>query len=243
MPVVLVHGVPETHHLWDDLRTHLARVQSIAVALPGFGNPAPDGFAASMDDYAAWLIAELEAVGEAVHLVGHVWGGILTLRVASLRPDLLTSWASDALGVFDPSFQWHALAKVWQTPGAGEDFMTGLETMTVHDRASTFVPFGVPQAKAEEMASWWDTTMARCILALYRSATDVAGSWGSALDGTKVPGLALRPGEDPFADGAAIKRVLARTGARPVTLDGLGHWWPLQDPARGAEVLERFWAA
>jgi hypothetical protein len=24
-------------------------------------------------------------------------------------------------------------------------------------------------------------------------------------------------------------------------LDGLGHWWMLQDPARSAVVLTRFW--
>jgi pimeloyl-ACP methyl ester carboxylesterase len=242
MPVVLVHGVPETHHVWDDLRAHLARGQSIAVSLPGFGNPAPDGFGATMDEYASWLIAELEAVGEPVDLVGHDWGGILTLRVASLRPELLRTWVSDAPGAFDPSFQWHELAKVWQTPDTGEQFMDGVGVMAVHDRAATFVPLGVPQAKAEEMASWWDDTMSRCILALYRSATEVQVQWGPGLDGVKVPGLVVRPGADPFANDGALERTVDRTGARVVTLDGLGHWWLLQDPARGAEVLEVFWA-
>ena len=27
-----------------------------------------------------------------------------------------------------------------------------------------------------------------------------------------------------------------------VRLDGLGHWWMLQDPARAATVLREFWA-
>jgi hypothetical protein len=31
-------------------------------------------------------------------------------------------------------------------------------------------------------------------------------------------------------------------GARFERLDGLGHWWMLQDPGRGARVLEEFWA-
>ncbi|EDY45325.1 hypothetical protein [Streptomyces sp. SPB074] len=35
--------------------------------------------------------------------------------------------------------------------------------------------------------------------------------------------------------------VAARTGARTAELDGLTHYWMLQDPARGAEVLRRFW--
>ncbi len=31
-------------------------------------------------------------------------------------------------------------------------------------------------------------------------------------------------------------------GARFEELDGLGHWWLLEDPARGAAVIEEFWA-
>jgi len=27
------------------------------------------------------------------------------------------------------------------------------------------------------------------------------------------------------------------------TLEGIGHWWMLQDPARGAGVLEAFWSS
>ena len=241
MPAVFVHGVPETHHLWDDLRNHLAHVHSIAVALPGFGNQLPDGFGATMDEYATWLIAEIEAVGESVDLVGHDWGGILTLRIASLRPDLVTRWVSDAPGAFDHAFTWHELAKVWQTPDAGEEFMAAVEAMSVHERASTFTGNGVPQTKAEEMASWWDPTMSRCILALYRSASAVHMEWGPGLDAIRVPGLVVHPTDDPFANEAALQRAIRRTGARVVSLEGLGHWWPLQDPARGAAVLEEFW--
>jgi hypothetical protein len=71
------------------------------------------------------------------------------------RPDLLRSWATDAIGVFDPDYVWHDLAQTWQTPGAGEEAM--------------------------------------------------------ALIAAEV-------------------------------LDGLG-WWMVQDPARGADVLTRFWAS
>ena len=43
--------------------------------------------------------------------------------------------------------------------------------------------------------------------------------------------------------GAAIANVLAAqgAGARTEVLDGLGHWWMMQDPARGAAALTRFW--
>jgi pimeloyl-ACP methyl ester carboxylesterase len=39
------------------------------------------------------------------------------------------------------------------------------------------------------------------------------------------------------------RRAAARAGARVVELDGLGHWWMVQDPARAAGVLDEFWSS
>ena len=41
----------------------------------------------------------------------------------------------------------------------------------------------------------------------------------------------------------ALSALLAeRAGAEITTLDGLGHWWMCEDPARAAQALNRFWA-
>ena len=82
MPAVLIHGVPDTPRLWDKLRAHLSRRDVLAPALPGFGCPAPDGFAATKEAYVDWLVAELERVGEPVDLVGHDWGALLVQRAS-----------------------------------------------------------------------------------------------------------------------------------------------------------------
>ncbi len=55
-------------------------------------------------------------------MVGHDWGGGLVVRLMSIRPDLVRSWLTDAAGVADTRFEWHELAKLWQTPGASEAF-------------------------------------------------------------------------------------------------------------------------
>ena len=39
------------------------------------------------------------------------------------------------------------------------------------------------------------------------------------------------------------RRAAARAGARVVVLDGLGHWWMVQDPKRAAAVLAGFWSS
>jgi len=242
MPVVFVHGVPETAALWDDVRAALGRSDTLTLALPGFGCPRPAGFGASKEDYVDWVIAQIAALGEPVDLVGHDWGGGLTLRAACLRPDLLRSWVTDAAGLADVQFEWHEFAKVWQTPGAGEEFFEQQLAQPIAERAMAFEGLGVPAARAQEMAADIDRTMTECILALYRSATSIGREWAPALARITKPGLVVVPQLDPFLVPETALRTAQACGAQVVRLEGLGHWWPLQAPERGAELLSRFWA-
>jgi len=84
--------------------------------------------------------------------------------------------------------------------------------------------------------------MAECILSLYRSAVDVGRQWGPDFVAIPAPGLVIMPSEDPFLSATSATKATARAGAKKVALDGLGHWWMLQDPARAATVLREFWA-
>ena len=84
--------------------------------------------------------------------------------------------------------------------------------------------------------------MADCILDLYRSAVDVGRQWGPDFAAIPAPGLVIIPSEDPFLNAASATKAAARADAKTVALDGFGHWWMLQDPARAATVLREFWA-
>ena len=86
-----------------------------------------------MNEYAAWLIAELEAVGEPVDLVGHDWGGILTSASHRSGPTSSPDGSATHRVRSTQSFTWHELAKIWQTPDAGEEFMAAVEAMSVPD--------------------------------------------------------------------------------------------------------------
>jgi pimeloyl-ACP methyl ester carboxylesterase len=246
MVAVFVHGVPETPRVWDGLRQHLSRTDTLAVSLPGFATAVPDGFGSTMDEYAEWLVSELEQVvkdsGGAVDLVGHDWGGGFTLRLVSIRPDLVRSWVLDTAGLADPDFEWHDFAKIWQTPGDGEAFFEGQLAAAVPDRAAAFTMFGVPEPAALEMAAAIDQRMADSILALYRSATEVQDDWGPDFADIPKPGLVLVPSGDPFLSPTGAKRAGDRAGAEVKDLEGRGHWWMLEDPAGGAQVLESFWS-
>jgi pimeloyl-ACP methyl ester carboxylesterase len=140
MTVVLVHGVPETPAVWEPLVALLGRTDVETLRLPGFGGPAPVGFGATKEEYVAWLGAELERIGAAgpVDLVGHDWGGGFVVRVVSTRPDLVRSWVTDAGAIGEPGFEWHDFAKIWQTPGEGEEFFAQQLATPVDDSATVF---------------------------------------------------------------------------------------------------------
>jgi len=240
--IVFVHGVPETEQLWDKVRAEIDR-ESIAVSLPGFGCERPAGFAATKDAYADWLAGELEKIGEPVDLVGHDWGAGLTYRMATTRPELLASWAADVAGIMHPDYEWHDFAKIWQSD-QGEAFFETQNATPPEERASFFEAVGVPREDALVMATKADKTMGECILALYRSATpNPYADWGAEFGATKAPGLALIPTADPFGDVTKGSEVAEMLGAQTVRLEGLGHWWPVEDPKAGAAALQKFWSS
>lgn len=243
MPAVLVHGVPETHLVWGPLRSQLRRVDVAALQLPGFGCPRPEGFDATKERYVDWLVGELERLRPdgPVDLVGHDWGGGLVVRLVSVRPDLVRSWVTDAAGLGDAGFEWHQFAKVWQTPGAGEDYFAQQLAMPTERRAGLYQRFGMSGADAMAIAGSLDRTMVGCILELYRSAVDVGREWAPDFRDVPAPGLVVLPSEDPFLSAEGARRAARQSGAAVAELTGLGHWWMLQDAARGAAILERFW--
>jgi pimeloyl-ACP methyl ester carboxylesterase len=239
MTVVLVHGVPDTHRLWDGVRAHLARKDVIAPDLPGFGVDTPTGFVPTKESYVDWLIAELEAVGAPVDLVGHDWGSLLVQRVVSLRPDLIRTWACGNAAI-DREYVWHDLAQQWQTPGVGEAVMEALAGDAMVD---PLVASGVPVAIARDVVSHIDARMKRCILGLYRSAVKVGEEWEDDVANITRPALVLWARNDPFVAPRFAERLAARVHGALHFLEGCGHFWPHERPAEAAAALETFWSA
>ncbi|MCZ8377960.1 alpha/beta hydrolase [Mycobacterium sp. CPCC 205372] len=245
MTIVLVHGNPETDALWDPLVDALGRDDVVRLSPPGFGAPLPDGFAATFTAYRDWLEDELTRIDGPIDLVGHDWGGGHVVNVVMHRPELVRSWASDVLGLFDPDYVWHDMAQVWQTEGEGEKLVDDLLGGTVRERAERMATFGIPLETGEKIAAGQGPEMARAILLLYRSARQPAmAQAGRDLEKAAArPGLSILATDDPFArPGPSRGRAADRAGARTEVLDGLGHWWMVEDPARGAAALSDFWA-
>ena len=237
MPTVFVHGVADTYHVWNQVRHQLPRTETAALALPGFGSPLPEGFTATKEEYVDWVIAQLEQQAEPVDLVGHDWGCLLTVRVASLRPDLVRTWAAGD-GPVSAVYDWHPLAKIWQTPDVGEQWMADLAP---EDLSHQLQGLGVPAALATASAGRVDPLMKDCILRLYRSAVTVGREWEPELANVTSPGLVFWGISDQACPVEFADRLGRETRAAQVIKLDSGHWTPLERPQEIAQALQQHW--
>ena len=242
MPALLVHGNPDSHLLWEPVIPHLDGDRKVvAVDLPGFAEPAPDGFPATKESYVDWIIGQLESLAARsgpVDLVGHDWGSLMVQRIASIRPDLLRSVAAGGAAV-DVEYPWHEIAQVWQKPGEGERYME--EELTPEVSVPYLIDNGMPREYAERN-SWLVPGNKDCILKLYRSAVKIGAEWQPDLERVEVPAMVIWGRTDPYVDLKWGERLAERMHGELVVLE-CGHWWPYERPRETAETLERFWDA
>ena len=239
MPAIFVHGVPDTYRVWDRVLQHLPRTEVVALALPGFDSPVPNGFTATKEEYVNWFIDQLEQQSSPVDLVGHDWGCILVVRVASLRPDLVRTWAAGG-GPVSKDYEWHELAKIFQSPSIGEEWMAKLDPKQFSQQLEQL---GVPYNLAEEAMTHMDSTMKDCILRLYRSAVNVGSEWEPKLSSITSPGLVFWGVSDSACPVEFADRLGHDTKARRILKLDAGHWFPLQVPTDVAQALQEHWEA
>jgi len=240
MPALLIHGNPDTAHLWDRVKGHLDSYgeEVVAADLPGFAEPAPEGFACTKEAYVDWIVERCEQLGGGVDLVGHDWGSLLVQRVASIRPDLLRTVSCGGAAV-DVDYPWHPLAQVWQTEGEGERYMA--EELTDDFGIQHLIENGVPESDARRNV-WLTPHGKDTILKLYRSAVHIGVEWQPDLERIEVPALVIWGRTDPYVELHWGERLAQRMKAELVVLE-CGHWWPYERPDETAQALLRHWSA
>jgi pimeloyl-ACP methyl ester carboxylesterase len=88
--LVLLHGVYMDSSLWDRALPLLPTTRTIRMDMPSHGASPDMPAGASLDDHVAAVAATLDTVGvESAVVVGHSWGGMVGLRLAHGRPDLV----------------------------------------------------------------------------------------------------------------------------------------------------------
>lgn len=88
-PMVLLHGFPLDHHLWDDVVPLLEdQFDLILPDLRGFGGSSTVDSFYTMEDYASDIASLLDHLGIAkAGIVGHSMGGYVALAFARLYPE------------------------------------------------------------------------------------------------------------------------------------------------------------
>ncbi|AWS43592.1 hypothetical protein [Streptosporangium sp. 'caverna'] len=151
----------------------------------------------------------MRALAEPVHLVGHDWGAALVLRVVTGYDVPVLSWAADTVNGFHPRYAFHDLARLWQTPGAGEEWMDAMLAAPLaapDGLAATLTSLRVPIEDARAMEAHFEYEMSRAILATYRSAMPNHRALWQAVDavgrgrGVHLPDHIGRPGVPEHPD-------------------------------------------
>lgn len=250
MTKVFVHGNPETRAIWRPLTEALAKrgvTDVVTLSPPGFGAPVAKEFEPVTASYVAWLTSEVAAIDGPVDIIGHDWGaGHVFGFLAGLETGRnVRSWATDCTGILHPNYEWHAMAKVWATPVAGEAAVAATLAAGDAGRAAAYRGLGLPPDVADEMAAAYTPDMARCILSLYRAAAQPAmAQLGERVVAADLPpGLVIDATEDAYVPTELGQKMIEPLGAQRLELQGNGHWWMVEDPETAAEGLSTFWAS
>lgn len=242
---LFVHGVPDSPAVWRPVLAALSNPELVvhSPALPGFTEAAPAGFAATKEAYTDWLISEIEnaASGGPIDIVGHDWGALLTLRAASLKPELIRSWVISG-AVIHPDYRGHQAARAWNTPLLGEFVMSRAKPKAL---AEALHQAGLDQDIAEEESELWTRHKRQCILRLYRSAKGLrfSGDWVDRLESLPKSGLVIWGEMDPYVDLSFARSFAADRGVDIMVLAGAGHWAIAQRADQIADRLKSFWEA
>ena len=235
-PLVLIHGYPFDHSLWNAVRKELAgKVKVIAPDLPGFGGTKVLKSEPSMDHYADF-IAELldkENITAAV-VAGMSMGGYVALSFAENYPDRLAGLAlvaTQAAADTDEARKARAamIEKVNKDgPGVAADAITPklFAEKNLPDEELEKVPQEGAAMAGVEGISWALKAMA--------ARPDRA----FVLKNLECPALILHGAEDKIVPCERAQQMAHETnGGEFFEIKGSGHALPLEAPKVVAEKL------
>jgi pimeloyl-ACP methyl ester carboxylesterase len=92
-PVLLIHGFPFHHKIWDDYTGRLSDdFRVICIDLPGFGESAALKSPFTLEPVAETLLDFLQEKNiQEVNLIGHSLGGYVALAMVKKNPDIFSS--------------------------------------------------------------------------------------------------------------------------------------------------------
>ena len=241
--VVLLHGFPDSVQLWQAVAPRLASAgfRTVAVDQRGFGtSDAPVG----THHYGIDRLMEdvphlLHALGlrEAVHVMGHDWGAVVTWGLAMTRPALVRSAVAISVGhpreyalagleqrrkgLYTLGWQFKGLAERWLT---ANDWVRMRHWLRQHPDPDACIRDLARPGRLTAGLNWYRANMLSALTRSWPQCTvPMLGIWGSE-------------------DHCLAEDQMARSGRRMAApwryerIDGAGHWLPLEQPERIASL-------
>lgn len=253
--VVLVHGWPDTHHLWDRVAPQLAEHYRVfAYDTRGFGeSDRPESVSSyRLADLAQDLFAVIDAVtdGGRAHVVAHDWGSVQTWEsvttpdadeaiasftsVSGPNLDFLGEWARIQLTSGTPSSLGKALSQVassaytgfFQIPGVSDAFFRALGSEKLWTEFLHAVE-GTPR----ENVSFAPTLREDMISGLKLYRANIRGKLASPNPRpTRVPVLEVVNDRDIALRPAIYDRTYTHAAKLWRKSSTTGHWLPYTNP-------------
>jgi len=241
VPLLMLHGSPDTAEMWEPLMERLKeKVRCIAIDLPGFGRSTmPADFSMSVDNFADFVNALLDKLGiqEPIRLLSADFGSHYAQAFLVKYPQRVRGVVVSN-STFHHEYQWHSFAKLYRLPLLGEFLMAAPKSVLAKS-LKQYAP-ALPDSYIEESypVGFGSSKVRKTILRMYRErnpSKDFVG-WdekSKALMQQK-PSMVLWGDRDPFADSAFADKF----GAQQVFhFKDYSHWLPLEAPDAYAEKL------
>ena len=125
---LLLHGYPESSHMWRETLPALAEAgwRALAPDLAGMGDSAPDP-PGTWERHVESIERFRRELGiERCVPVVHDWGGLIALAWACDHPEVVRGLVISATGFFADG-KWHGMATAMRELGTGEQLVGGLD--------------------------------------------------------------------------------------------------------------------
>ena len=236
IPIVFLHGVGSDKSVWRPQLDHFSRSRhAIAFDYPGYGTSDPADSEADHDDFAAAILAAMDALEvEKAHICGLSLGGVVAIALHHAAPDRCASL------IIADSFSAHPDGR-----GIFNRSVKASRAMTMRELAEDRVEMLLAPNAADALRDEVAATMAAINPDAYRVGARAVwlADQRDRLDGIAVPTLVMVGDQDRITPPMLSRDLVSRIAvANLVEISGAGHLANLEQPAAFNAAIDEFLA-
>jgi haloalkane dehalogenase len=243
LPVLCLHGWPQSSYMWRHLLPALASAhrRGLAPDFPGFGDSPPDPPGTFERKVEAVERFRRQTGLDRVVLAVHDTGGLIGLRWACDHPEAVGGLVITNTGFF-PDHGWIQIAETMRTPIQGEALLDSLS----REAFATLMEETSSEFDEHALDEYWKAFSTaggrRSMLELYRSfELDELKPYQSRLAALEVPTLILWGQQDEYLPLDYASRFAGQIpGSKLVLLEGVRHFLFEDEPERCAQHVIDF---